>query len=73
MNPKVPIATSIEFIWGYISSEEPEVRFTIISNLLMRFLNESVPPEEHKLALQAIMDTLPIARLYNAPHAGGVQ
>lgn len=73
MTPKVPIGTSIDFIWGYIGSEDPEVQFIILSNLLMRFLLERVPAEEHRAALQAIMDTLPVASLVNAPTVGGVQ
>ena len=70
---KVPISTSIQFIWGYISSEPDEVQFTIIANLLMRFLAEKVPPQEHAAALQAILDTLPVATLFNSEQVGGMQ
>ena len=73
MAPKVPIETSIEFIWGYIGQEEPKVQFIILSNLLMRFLLERVPPQDHAPALQAILDTLPVASLVNAQHQGGMQ
>ena len=73
LSAKVPIETSIQFIWGYISSEPDEVQFTIIANLLMRFLAEKVPQRDHAAALQAILDTLPIAALVNTDHVGGVQ
>lgn len=73
MTPKVPIGVSIDFIWGYIGPEDPDVQFTIISNLLMRFLSERVPPQDHQAALQAILDTLPAATLLNAATVGGVQ
>jgi hypothetical protein len=73
MQPKVPIETSIQFIWGYIGQEPDDVQFIILSNLLMRFLLERVPAEDHRAALQAIMDSLPVAALVNSPHLGGMQ
>lgn len=73
MNPKVPISFTLQFIWGYIGCEEPEVQFNIVANLLMRFLSERVPPEEHAAAMQAILDTVPIAQFVNMPTAGGMQ
>lgn len=73
MNPKVPIGYTLEFIWGYISPEEPEVQFNIIANLLMRFLAERVPPAEHQAAMQSILDTMPIAQFVNMPTVGGRQ
>lgn len=73
MKPKVPLNYSIDFIWGYIQQEPLDVQFTIIANLLMRFLDKHVPPEEHEAALQTIRDTLPIAHLVNVTTEGGVQ
>jgi hypothetical protein len=73
VTPKVPIDVSIDFITGYIRDEPLDVQFTIIANVLMRFLTAHVPPEEHQAALQSILETLPTAALLNLPHVGGRQ
>lgn len=73
LNPKVPIDASIEFVWGYLQQEDPEVQLQIIANLLIRFLIERVPQEDHAQALKQIADGIPISRMLNMETQGGVQ